>query len=144
MGVLVISGRRRFLVPARIPSRFPGMNICRPLPQASVSFTLHFDRTVRHHPFSFSQSFTTSEKIVYASLPLIPVEAPRGSCFDNRLLCIVCCCLLPKTIPHFNHLPIAINSTDFRKILGFSIVESIVFVRPPVMISSTTIPNTCR
>ena len=62
MGVLVISGRRRFLVPARIPSRFPGMNMCRPLPQASVSFTLHFDRTDRRKASTFSKLFTTSEK----------------------------------------------------------------------------------
>ena len=143
MGVLVISGRRRFLVPARIPSRFPGMNMCRPLPQASVSFTLHFDRTVRRAS-TFSKLFITSEKTVYASLPLIPVEAPWGSCYDNRLLHIVCCRLLPKTIPHFNHLPIVINSTDFWNISGFSIVESIVFVCPPVIISSTTIPNLCK
>ena len=47
MGVFVISGRRRFLVPARIPSRYPGMNMCRPLPHASVSFTLHLVKTVR-------------------------------------------------------------------------------------------------
>ena len=113
MGVLVISGRRRFLVPARIPSRFPGMNMCRPLPQASVSFTLHFVRTVHRRASTFSKLFTTSEKIVYASLPLIPVEAQRGGCFDNSLFRIVCCRLLPKTIPHFNHLPIVINSTDF-------------------------------
>ena len=79
MGVFVISGRRRFLVPARIPSRFPGMDMCRPLPQASVSFTLHFVQTVRRRASTFSKLFTTSEKIVYASLPLIPVEAPWGS-----------------------------------------------------------------
>ena len=47
MGVLVISGRRRFLVPARIPSHSPRINMCRPLPQASVSFTLHLVKTVR-------------------------------------------------------------------------------------------------
>ena len=41
MGVLVISGSSRFFVPARIPSRFPGINMCRPLPQASLSDTLH-------------------------------------------------------------------------------------------------------
>ena len=45
-GVFVISGRRRFLVPARIPYHFPGMNMCRPLPHASVSFTLHLAKTV--------------------------------------------------------------------------------------------------
>ena len=91
MGVFGISDRRRFLVPARIPSHFPGMNMCRPLPQASVSFTLHFARTVRRRASTFSKLFTTSRKIVYASLPLIPVEAPRGSCFDNSLFRIVCC-----------------------------------------------------
>ena len=80
MGVLVISGRRRFLVPARIPSRFPGMNMCSPLPQASISFTLHFVKTVCRRASTFSKLFTTSEKIVYASLPFIPVEAPQGSC----------------------------------------------------------------
>ena len=91
MGVFGRSDRRRFLVPARIPSHFPGMNMCRPLPQASVSFTLDFARTVRRRASTFSKLFTTSGKIVYASLPLIPVEAPRGSCFDNSLFHIVCC-----------------------------------------------------
>ena len=143
MVVLVISGRRQFLVPARIPSRFPGMNVCRPLPQASFSFTLHFDRTVCRLSSTFSKLLTTSEKIVYASLPLIPVEATRGSCFDNRLLHIVCCRLLPKTILQFHHLPIFINSTEFWNFL-VSIVESIVFVRSLVIISSTTIPKSCR
>ena len=55
MGVLVISGRTQFFVPARIPSRFPGMNMCRPLPQASVSFTLHLVKTDRR------RASTTSE-----------------------------------------------------------------------------------
>ena len=87
--------------------------MCRPLPQASLSFTLSFEKTVRRQASTFSKLFTTSEKIVYASLPLIPVEAPRGSCFDSSLFRIVCCHLLHKTIPHFNHLPIVINSTDF-------------------------------
>ena len=79
MGVFVISGRRRFLVPEIIPSRFPGMNMCRPLPQASVPFTLHFVKTVRRRASTFSKLFTTSKKMLYASLPLIPVEAPQGS-----------------------------------------------------------------
>ena len=61
MGVLVISGRRRFFVPARIPSRFPGMNMCRPLPQASVSFTLHLVKTAHRRASTFSKLFTTSE-----------------------------------------------------------------------------------
>ena len=61
MGVLVISGSRRFFVPARIPSRFPGINMCRPLPQASFSVTLHFVKTVHRCASSFSKLFTTSE-----------------------------------------------------------------------------------
>ena len=61
MAVLVISGRRRFFVPARIPSRFPGMNMCRPLPQASVSFTLHLAKTDHRRASIFSKLFTTSE-----------------------------------------------------------------------------------
>ena len=113
IGVFVISGRRRFLVPERIPSHFPRMNMCRPLPHASVSFTLHLVKTVRRRASTLSKLFTTSEYIVYASLPLIPVEAPRGSCSDNSLFHIFCCRLLPNTIPHFNHLPIVINCTDF-------------------------------
>ena len=83
-------------------------------------------------------------KIVYASFPSIPVEAPWGSCLDNKSHSMVCCCLLSRTIPHINHLPIVINSTACWQIFGFSIVESIFFVHPPVIISSTTIPNSCR
>ena len=60
MGVFVISGRRRFFVPARIPARFPGMNMCRPLPQDSVSFTLHLAKTDRQRASTFFKLFTTS------------------------------------------------------------------------------------
>ena len=64
MGVLVLSGRRRYFVPARIPSSFPGMNMCRPLPQDSISFTLHLAKTDRRRASTFSKLFTTSEYIV--------------------------------------------------------------------------------
>ena len=63
--------------------------MCRPLPQASLSFTLSFVKTVRQRASTYSKLFTTSEKIVYASLALIPVEAPWGSCFDSSLFHIV-------------------------------------------------------
>ena len=61
MGVLVISGSSRFFVPARIPSRFPGINMCRPLPQASLSDTLHLAKTAHRRASTFSKLFTTSE-----------------------------------------------------------------------------------
>ena len=61
MGVLVISGSSLFFVPARIPSRFPGINMCRPLPQASLSDTLHLAKTARQRASTFSKLFTTSE-----------------------------------------------------------------------------------
>ena len=61
MGVLVISGSRQFFVPATIPSRYPGINMCRPLPQASFSETLYLVRTVRRRASTFSKLFTTSE-----------------------------------------------------------------------------------
>ena len=40
---------------ARIPSHLPGMNMCRPLPQASFSFTLHFLRTALHLASMFAK-----------------------------------------------------------------------------------------
>ena len=57
MGVLVISGRRQFLVPARISSRFPGMNMCRPFPKHL--FPLHYiliELFVAMHPHSPNDS----------------------------------------------------------------------------------------
>ena len=57
MGVLVISGSRQFLVPARIPSRFPGMNMCRPSPQASFSLPyILLELFVAFHPHSPNDS----------------------------------------------------------------------------------------
>ena len=80
MGVMVISGRRRFFVPARIPSCFPGINMCRPLPQASVSFTLYLAKTDRRRSSTFSKLFTTSEREKMMLEGEVRIQKENGKC----------------------------------------------------------------